>query len=722
MSINRHILFVCLFCFSQLAVAQTYIGGLYMSDMTLDAQSSPYIVQSDLVVRNNATLTLEAGAELFFEPNTGVILDAGNLAAIGTEENPIRLNAASGTWRGVLQYGQIPKAILIDHVDIDGAQYGINYDAGGYGYSDSYTITHSTFTNCGTAITSASNHNINLVVSNCEILDNQVGIDVQSLYELSNTTFDGSTIALQNVGRFGAEINSSTFKNAGTAIDNSGCPSCTVILSDCSFSDNSIGFKGSFLNANNSQFVDHSYVAVEMNTGSLQQVSFARNTVGLRSYGAVTLSNSVVFENTVGVELRISGISITETTICDNTQYAIKNETNQSVSIPDNCWCTQDQTIVQTAIYDANDDPSLGAINATPLGVSCQSGATAPGADDLVYPGDLNCDLDVTMRDLLTLGSHYGKSGAARTNATDLWLGQECADWNDTTRYGKNIKHIDADGNGLIDELDLEAIMLNYRRSYVTELRLGEEQNGVGIPLFFDVPAQVLTGDTVYIPVHLGTDIQIAEHVYGVSFSVEYDQYLADLLPDPVIIPTSFFAQPHELISSARVNDIDGRLDVGMVRTDQIQKSGFGGIVTLGFVMKEDIVGRMDANRTVEFNLRFSDVHAIEADESPILISALTASFTIKQLESSSETTLNNDDLQIGPNPASSNIQIATPSDITIESIIISSIDGSQVYLAQDDINAAEILLPISELQNGLYLISVQTDQGQMTQRLTVIK
>lgn len=701
--------------------AQTYIGGMYMSDMTLELQYSPYVVQSDLVVRNNATLTIQEGVELFFEPNTGIILDDGNLAAVGTDEQKIRLQGASATWRGIRQVSLTPNSIILDHVDIDGAQHGVNFDAGNSGFSGAYTLTQVTFTNCGTAVTAGSNMNVDVTISNCTFFDNQIGVDC-SVNELRNSIFDGTTIGLQNVGHTGTTVSATSFSNSGTAIDNSNCPSCQVILEDCSFSDNALGFTGAMLQATNTQFVDHSYVALEMTFGSLSQVSFARNAIGLRSYGVVSLDNSVVFENATGVEVKGAGFSMTETTICGNTQFAIVNSTSQAVSIPSNCWCTQDQSIVATAIFDQADDPSLGAVVAAPLSTQCQSGATAPGADDLVYPGDLNGDLSVTMRDLLVLGSKYGQSGDARNNPTTLWIGQECIDWSDSTRYGKNLKHVDADGNGVIDDLDLNPIIQNYRRSYVTELRLGEEQNGIGVPMYFDVPTQVQTGDTVFIPVVLGTDIQLAEHVYGVSFSVEYDQHLADLLPNPITIPTSFLAQPQELISSARVNQTDGRLDVGLVRTDQIQKTGFGGFVTLGFVMKEDIVGRMDANRMVEFNLRFSDVHAIEADETPIYISSTSASFIIKQLESATGTTLDNDDVHIGPNPASSTIEIAVPNNLTIESISISQIDGSAILLEQDNVNQSVLQLPITVLSNGIYLVTVRTDQGEMTQRLTVIR
>ncbi len=95
--------------------AQTNVSGTITEDTTWTLAGSPYIVTSDITVGNpsyiGATLTIEPGVEVRFEPGTGLFIGDdtgyGALSAQGTEESPIIFtsNAASpspGDWKGIL--------------------------------------------------------------------------------------------------------------------------------------------------------------------------------------------------------------------------------------------------------------------------------------------------------------------------------------------------------------------------------------------------------------------------------------------------------------------------------------------------------------------------------------------------------------------------------------------------------------------------------------------
>ncbi len=113
------LVFVGLFLVFPLSAAQadTIIPAMeIMQDTTWTLAESPYIITGDVTVRHAtpwepvATLTLEAGITLRFEPGTGLFIGQhayyGALVAQGTPDAPITFtsNAASprpGDWKGV---------------------------------------------------------------------------------------------------------------------------------------------------------------------------------------------------------------------------------------------------------------------------------------------------------------------------------------------------------------------------------------------------------------------------------------------------------------------------------------------------------------------------------------------------------------------------------------------------------------------------------------------
>ena len=81
----------------------------------------------------------------------------------------------------------------------------------------------------------------------------------------------------------------------------------------------------------------------------------------------------------------------------------------------------------------------------------------------LLFPGDLNNDGEANHIDLLPLAIAYGQEGPERPEATLEWIPQETFFWGvGLPVTGVDLAFVDADGNGLLDSLDLDAIPLNY--------------------------------------------------------------------------------------------------------------------------------------------------------------------------------------------------------------------------------------------------------------------
>lgn len=89
----------------------------------------------------------------------------------------------------------------------------------------------------------------------------------------------------------------------------------------------------------------------------------------------------------------------------------------------------------------------------------------------VVFPGDLNNDGVANFLDLLPLGVAYGQTGPIRFEATLNWQPQEAELWGlNLPVSGVNLVSVDADGNGVVDSLDLDAIAFNYDSVQVLSL------------------------------------------------------------------------------------------------------------------------------------------------------------------------------------------------------------------------------------------------------------
>jgi len=72
--------------------------------------------------------------------------------------------------------------------------------------------------------------------------------------------------------------------------------------------------------------------------------------------------------------------------------------------------------------------------------------------------------LRVNIFDVLSLGIGFDKLGEIRPNANISPILQAAYDWDLATFFALNFKHIDCDGNGLVNADDYTAIDQNYQR------------------------------------------------------------------------------------------------------------------------------------------------------------------------------------------------------------------------------------------------------------------
>lgn len=188
------------------------------------------------------------------------------------------------------------------------------------------------------------------------------------------------------------------------------------------------------------------------------------------------------------------------------------------------------------------------------------------GQCDLVWPGDVGNDGIVNQMDQWAIGLAYGREGIVRADATIDWVGQYALNWPSTITfaYEFNAKYGDCNGDGLIDETDMEAIEQNWGLTHplapLVPFSFPEKHQ----PKALGAPQA--TAGQFRIPVYLGEVSQPVIDAYGLSFRLQFEP--GTLTELSFETSSGSFATPGSpLLTLTRVEA--GHAIVSIVRTDR---------------------------------------------------------------------------------------------------------------------------------------------------------
>jgi len=306
--------------------------------------------------------------------------------------------------------------------------------------------------------------------------------------------------------------------------------------------------------------------------------------------GISTIANNRIEGNQIGFSYRYDTIPVTNyppiqfwgNVICNDsmnvTNIGRLNFVYPDLDMRQNCWCQWDSAGVDSTIGNSLTQHIL----LMPMDSSC--------LPRLVFPGDANHDQIVNNQDLLPIGIHFGQTGATRANPSNSWIGQRADDWNLTQANGRDVKHADCNGDGTVNGSDTLAINQNYGLTHNS----WRDVNGGTTQIRFDMPtSQLNPGDTVHIPIELGTVDTMASNIYGIAFSIQYDKMLIDSASVRVDYTSSWLGTKNvDLLTLDKDFFDQGQLDLALVRTNQQNRSGFGMIADLIVVISDDLAKR----------------------------------------------------------------------------------------------------------------------------------
>ncbi len=227
-----------------------------------------------------------------------------------------------------------------------------------------------------------------------------------------------------------------------------------------------------------------------------------------------------------------------------------------------------------------------------------------------VWPGDANADKIVDNKDILAIGLAFADTGSYRADTSTLWKAHHVKDWSNNFSSGQNYKHADSDGNGTVSYNDTLAVTRNYTRTHAKKQQINRGKSGDPV-LKIDIQNDSLkAGDTLVAYIVLGENALPAKDVYGLAFSINYNQ---DLFSAPVVdFSGNWFGN-----NILTFNNTSNGLDIALSRTDHNNISGAGNIASIKMVLRQNVTAgnlklRITDNMLISASERILPTHIIE--------------------------------------------------------------------------------------------------------------
>lgn len=351
-------------------------------------------------------------------------------------------------------------------------------------------------------------------------------------------------------------------------------------------------------------------------------------------------------------------------------------------------------------------------------------------ATTCIWPGDTDGDGIANNFDLLTLGLGIGSHGSARPFYPEpdnpiAWAPNFGFDW--STWVGPiNYKHLDCDGDGLIDDLDIEAIHQNYTPDFDFE---STTQPGAP-PIFieFDQSTIVIDDTTpdfigVTASIYLGSEALPFINLHGLAFNISYPHEFAvanGITTD--IDDNSFLGNSTDLINFSHdlYQEGIGRYDAALSLRNGQGRSGFGKVATVNLVVNSDIIEGLAVPET-PFDIIMEQVTMINADGHQISFGLEEDESTITFINSKVAGTTPIDPNQlvkIFPNPAKETLYINMERIDADQAELINAM-GQRVW-SESLKNTSQIQLNVSSYEPGVYFFRVVSVEGQFSKKVII--
>lgn len=349
---------------------------------------------------------------------------------------------------------------------------------------------------------------------------------------------------------------------------------------------------------------------------------------------------------------------------------------------------------------------------------------------DCVWSGDMNGDGRVSVSDLISLGRFIGLSGVQRNDINyPFRSGQQADDWNYTQPNGINIKHIDANGDGLLSVEDTTAIS-----DYYASIHNFVPNEVLAIK---DYPFEIIpntteldSGDLLVLDIVIGSNSNPVLDVFGLAFGLSFSPSMIDSASlSGHFYQDGWFAnggpslqmikQPKEGFIHAGFTKTSGIVEDEADGFKPIGTSGNGKIGQIKFIVEDEADGFRAKDDFIIRRIYVNNITLEDAEGEQFL---LPESYLDVKINLNKKTPVPSEEkLLIFPNPARDALSIHFNGRNTIQALKLFDSMGNLID-SRNDINAQSNTLNTETLPTGIYVLRLVTTEGVISKKIQIVR
>jgi hypothetical protein len=347
---------------------------------------------------------------------------------------------------------------------------------------------------------------------------------------------------------------------------------------------------------------------------------------------------------------------------------------------------------------------------------------------DCVWSGDLNGDGRVSVVDLLSIGRFGGLNGNVRSDLSFPYrAGQYADDWKYTQPNGVNIKHIDANGDGIINPADTVAIADYYADIHAF---VPEEVLAIKDYPFALIPnaTELDSGDLLILDVAIGSNTSPLVDIFGLAFGLNVSPAMIDSASLSVNFDKSSWFSNNSPTLQMYKQPKEGKIHAAFTRTSSIVEdevegikppgvSGNGIIGQIVFIVEDEVEGIKSSDDFITRRISTNGIQMEDADGERYQLP--DTYIDVKVRKNSNAPNPTSDKLIVFPNPATENVLLHFNGRNEIKGYKVYNQMG-ELIIVNNEVNAQATSINVQNLPLGMYVVKVVTTQGTITKKILV--
>ena len=329
--------------------------------------------------------------------------------------------------------------------------------------------------------------------------------------------------------------------------------------------------------------------------------------------------------------------------------------------------------------------------------------------NDCVWTGDTNNDRIVNYLDAVNIFKGYLEIETNRKNVW-IWKGQESLSWSKNFANGLNYKYADANGDAIINEIDLEPLKIYHDFKHGNPV-----PNPISCDEGDDFTWKITKNDSIlkaFITFQITLDAPV-KNFQGISFEIPLDP---ELINNFSLTPKSIW-QDTVVKSFSYIENAKDPFDKSAIKAVYFNKTKkdeqASTEVNWAFTIQRKIMGNFPY---AYYDLKVCNGKLYLNDGTIIPLNSQKIRIYVNPVATDDE--ISKDSLFIYPQPSSNHIVISKPE--LVNSWKLYTMQGQLLKTKQT--NKSESLFDIDFLYSGSYFIELILDQRKIMQRIIVMR